>query len=210
MIIYKLINKVNNKIYIGQTRSSIKKRFSQHCETRNKTAIGLAIKKYGVDNFEYAVLYENIETLEELNKKEIECIKLYNSISPNGYNIESGGKVIFANAESREKISKALKGREITWANKISEGVKKLWENEEYRNRQTKQRHEKRGKYRKGIIKEKKRKIIDLEKLKQDYYSFVPMSDMLKNHSISCCTLYRILKRNGIEKRGYKCNQIKG
>ena len=100
MIIYKLTNKVNNKVYIGQTRSSMKKRFSQHCETRNKTAIGLAIKKYGVDNFEYSVLCENIETLEKLNKKEIEYINLYNSISPNGYNIESGGKVILANAES--------------------------------------------------------------------------------------------------------------
>ncbi len=121
MIIYKLTNKVNNKVYIGQTRSSMKKRFSQHCETRNKTAIGLAIKKYGVDNFEYSVLYENIETLEELNKKEIECINLYNSISPNGYNIESGGKVIFANAESKAKISKAFMGlKEITEKHKIS------------------------------------------------------------------------------------------
>lgn len=94
MIIYKLTNKVNNKVYIGQTRSSMKKRFSQHCETRNKTAIGLAIKKYGVDNFECSVLYDNIETIEELNKKEIEYIKLYNSISPNGYNIESGESYI--------------------------------------------------------------------------------------------------------------------
>ena len=209
MIIYKLTNKVNNKVYIGQTRSSIKKRFSQHCETRNKTAIGLAIKKYGVDNFEYAILYENIETLEELNKKEIECISLYNSISPNGYNIESGGKVIFANAESKAKISKALKGRKITWSKKVSESVKKLWENEEYRNRQTKQRHEKRGKYRKGIIKEKLKKKINKEELKKDYESFVSLKEISDKHKISIDYLYMFIKREGIPKRGYKCNKTK-
>jgi group I intron endonuclease len=209
MIIYKLTNKVNNKVYIGQTRSSIKKRFSQHCETRNKTAIGLAIKKYGVDNFEYAILYENIETLEELNKKEIECISLYNSICPNGYNIEYGGKVIFANAESKSKISKALKGRKITWSKKISESVKKLWENEEYRNSQIKQRHEKRGKYRKGIIKEKLKKKINKEELKKDYESFISLKEISDKHKISTEYLYRFIKREGIPKRGYKCNKTK-
>ena len=209
MIIYKLTNKVNNKVYIGQTRSSIKKRFSQHCETRNKTAIGLAIKKYGVDNFEYAVLYENIETLEELNKKEIEYINLYNSISPNGYNIESGGKVIFANAESKAKISKALKGRKITWSKKISESVKNLWENEEYRNTQTKQRYEKRGKYRKGIVREKLKKKINKEELKKDYEAFMGLKEITEKHKISTDYLYRFIKTEGIQKRGHKCNRKK-
>ena len=53
----------------------------------------------------------------------------------------------------KKQISNKLKGRKITWNKKIGEGVKKLWENTEYREKQILQRHEKRGKYRDGIQK---------------------------------------------------------
>jgi group I intron endonuclease len=74
MIIYKITNNINNKVYIGQTIETIKKRWSRHtwkCTIkRNAMAITNAIIKYGKENF----IIEQIDiakSIEELNEKEI-------------------------------------------------------------------------------------------------------------------------------------------
>ncbi|MCK5612113.1 GIY-YIG nuclease family protein, partial [Candidatus Pacearchaeota archaeon] len=92
VIIYKIKNLINGKIYIGQTKSTTKKRFSQHCEKRNKTVIGLAIKKYGRGSFRVSVLREGVETKTELDALEIAYIASCGSIAPSGYNVEEGGQ----------------------------------------------------------------------------------------------------------------------
>lgn len=54
MIIYKVTNIINNKIYIGQTIHSLNIRKSQHERSHEygyKTAFSNAIKKYGKENF---------------------------------------------------------------------------------------------------------------------------------------------------------------
>lgn len=206
MIIYLITNRVNNKQYVGQTRSSLRKRFNQHCDIRNKTAISYAIRKYGKENFSIEALCENINNLDELNKLEIQYIKDLNTISPNGYNVESGGRCSSPSEETKRKISKANRGRKIIWTHKISGGVKKLWQDSEYREKQTKQRHEKRGKYREGIVREKLRKKIDLENFKIDYRNYMSLSDIQKKYEISLPTVYKIIEREQIEKRGHKCN----
>lgn len=86
--IYKITNKINNKIYIGQT-NDIKKRFNSH-KNNKKSVISKAINKYGVDNFIFEII-ETINTIEEANSLEIKYINKFNSIAPNGYNIASGG-----------------------------------------------------------------------------------------------------------------------
>ena len=93
--IYILKNKINNKVYIGQTTQGSKVRFKQHLKLlkSNQTQlIHKAIKKYGKENFYYEVLYENIDNYEQLNKLEEECILKYNSLTPNGYNMCPGGQ----------------------------------------------------------------------------------------------------------------------
>ena len=50
MIIYKITNSINGKIYIGQTRQALKERFRQHCKAKTG-AISFSIKKYGKENF---------------------------------------------------------------------------------------------------------------------------------------------------------------
>lgn len=88
--IYKITNLINNKIYIGQTVEP-EKRWWQHCNNakncRDEYPIHNAIRKYGKGNF----LFEVIEWTEGYNEREIELIKQYNSISPNGYNVAGGG-----------------------------------------------------------------------------------------------------------------------
>lgn len=208
MKIYMITNTLNGKKYIGQTKSSIKKRFYQHCEKRSKTVISLAIKKYGRDSFDLKILHENIETQEELNQLEVNYIRKYKTIAPEGYNVEKGGYSPMS-AATKKKISKAMTGRSITWGGKVSGGVKRLWEDKEYRDCQTKQRYEKRGKYRKGIVRMKLRKEVDLARFKIDYANYMNLSDLAEKNNISVNTIYKIIKRENIEKRGYKCNKKK-
>lgn len=93
MYIYKITNKINNKVYIGQTTKSINLRWQRHCadalKNRLDTKFARAIRKYGKDNF----VVEEIDTAqskEELNQKEIYWINYYNSILE-GYNSVDGG-----------------------------------------------------------------------------------------------------------------------
>lgn len=86
--IYKITNKVNGKVYIGQTRYTVEFRWRQHIHKKDNTHFHNAIRKYGVDNF-------IVETLEEcdykdLNSKEIFYIAKYDSFKK-GYNSTLGG-----------------------------------------------------------------------------------------------------------------------
>ena len=113
MIIYKIQNKINGKIYIGQTVGTLEHRMSQHKANGKKiSVIGNAIHKYGWDNFDVEVIDE-AETIEELNRKEIYWIGYYKSLSPNGYNLELGGRNALPEEETRKKISEANKGRHL-------------------------------------------------------------------------------------------------
>lgn len=68
MIIYKITNKINGKLYVGQTIRPLKRRIWNHlCKTG--TAISSALRKYGIENFVIEEI-DRAETKEELNKKE--------------------------------------------------------------------------------------------------------------------------------------------
>jgi len=82
--IYKIENKVNGKIYIGQS-IHIERRFQEHCRDSSTSLISKAIKKYGKDNFSFEIIEEC--SIEELNKLEEYYIRSYNSVVPHGYNI---------------------------------------------------------------------------------------------------------------------------
>ncbi len=98
MLIYKITNTVNNKSYIGQTIKTAEERwkehkahaFGSHPNDQNKT-LYKAIRKYGVENFTFEVLQDNIETFEQLDKAEIYWIDYYNSFVK-GYNETFGGQ----------------------------------------------------------------------------------------------------------------------
>ena len=88
------------------------------------------IEKYGWNNFEHIILYENLSQDEACNM-EIELIKAYKTQDYNyGYNIQPGGQlgndgVVFSE-ESKKKMSEAHKGKKLTdeHKKKISEGCK--------------------------------------------------------------------------------------
>lgn len=86
MIIYKTINLINSKIYIGKSKHNIPSYMG------SGSLIAKAIKKYGKENFSKEIL-EECENEEDLNLREIYWISKYDSINPNiGYNIDKGGR----------------------------------------------------------------------------------------------------------------------
>lgn len=94
--IYKITNQVNGKVYIGQS-IDIEGRLYEHKyrayyakEGVYRSILSKAIYKYGVENFIFEVLEET--TVDELDEREIYYIAFFNSIQPNGYNIEAGGR----------------------------------------------------------------------------------------------------------------------
>lgn len=92
--IYKIENKINGKIYIGQS-IAIKTRWRQHryeAQTGESQApLYLALRKYGIENFSFEVLEECPQEL--LNEKEIFWIAHYKSNDRDfGYNVLAGGQ----------------------------------------------------------------------------------------------------------------------
>lgn len=92
MVIYKITNKINNKIYIG-CAVNYDFRIKQHKTGKFKGATILfkAIQKYGVDNFEFEII-KYCSSKEEMYLDEVFFIKELNSLNPYGYNLHFGGK----------------------------------------------------------------------------------------------------------------------
>lgn len=99
--IYKFTNKINNHCYIGQT-NNLQKRYNGHkSESFNEKASGYwlpfhcAIRKYGIENFDYDVLEEiaDGESQDFIDERERYFIAYYHSLKDeNGYNVTLGGE----------------------------------------------------------------------------------------------------------------------
>lgn len=119
--IYIIQNKVNKKIYIGQTNDPDYRwrRHQSDCKNPNTNSyymmIGRAIRKYGADSFDFSVLEECV-SLKEANNAEEFWIQYLNTQNKDiGYNIKSGGDNHKQSDETKRKIgagnSIALKGK---------------------------------------------------------------------------------------------------
>ena len=106
MVIYQFTNKLDGKMYIGQTTTSLKKRLSQHYSTNKDTYFYRALRKYGKENF----IVEEIcsaTNIDDLNYLEEYFIQYYNTLKPNGYNIALGG-------DNFERICGPMQGKKHT------------------------------------------------------------------------------------------------
>ena len=103
-VIYLIRNLKNGKCYIGKT-TDLKNRIRHHFGGHSKAckALHRAIKKYGKDIFSVEILYEGIIP-ELLSDFEIQAIKEYNTVVPNGYNLTWGGEGGKLSEESLEKL----------------------------------------------------------------------------------------------------------
>ena len=121
-IIYGWYCTVTDKWYIGQTVNP-EGRFNCHIDRainkKDKTYFYNSIRKYGLENFVYCVLEENV-LRENLNMREMDLIEYYDSFYC-GYNMTAGGNQTIFSEEFKEKMSEANKGR-IPW-NKGKHGI---------------------------------------------------------------------------------------
>ena len=88
--IYYYKNKINGKLYIGQTSNFYKRQLCFKYDGYAGPVFNNALKKYGRENFEYGILTHC--EIEKLNELEMFYIKRLKSKIPNGYNITDGGE----------------------------------------------------------------------------------------------------------------------
>jgi group I intron endonuclease len=94
--IYKIKNKINGKLYIGQSsKKYLSTRWCNHKLDMLKSEKPLyrSMRKYGIENFEIKIIINNIK-LEKLDYYECLWIEKLKTLTPNGYNISKGGKVL--------------------------------------------------------------------------------------------------------------------
>lgn len=95
--VYKITNNITGKSYIGST-NNYKRRIKEHkiyvnCDPSREgynRHLYRSFRKYGLDNFTFEILVDNIDTLSNARKIEYEKKKEFNTIEPNGYNIMDG------------------------------------------------------------------------------------------------------------------------
>jgi len=121
-IIYMIVNKIDNRSYVGQTRSygvrngkkvniGLYGRLNQHIWNAENgldecPALNRAIRKYGKENFIAFEIYNC--TIDKLNDTEIEHIALYQTYTPYGYNCTMGGDHSQVSAEQRARMNKMI------------------------------------------------------------------------------------------------------
>lgn len=119
MVIYKVTNLVNGKIYIGKTVRTVEERKKQHIyvaiHNNSNFIFHKALRKYGENSFTWEVI-DTAETENDLKEKEIFWITHYNSYiqnkNSNGYNMSLGGEGqsgLKWSEESKRKLSESIK-----------------------------------------------------------------------------------------------------
>jgi group I intron endonuclease len=133
-IIYKAISP-SDKLYIGITGVPLENRIKNHVynSTRKDNKLSRAIKKYGIENFEWVILEENL-TQENAIRKEMHYIQLYDTYV-NGYNSTKGGEGAFGYKWDKKRVKENTQFLRETywedpeWKKKKSEITKNYYKN---------------------------------------------------------------------------------
>jgi group I intron endonuclease len=118
--IYAYENKINGKIYVGQT-NNLHKRDKAHRYNQHNIPIDSAIAKHGRDNFDYWII-SIVETVEQANQEEIFWILTARALLGENmvYNLSNGGDASMRgrkhSPETIEKMSVARrKEKNANW-----------------------------------------------------------------------------------------------
>ena len=106
MIVYKIINTVNAKIYVGITTKTLAQRWSMHLNNASKKIAGRALyaamKKYGIERFKIMEI-GRADSIGDLKKFEQQQIAALGSMAPGGYNLTAGGDGITGYRHTEEQ-----------------------------------------------------------------------------------------------------------
>jgi len=161
--IYKWVNQINGKWYIGSHKGSLDDGYRH-----SSRILSAAEQKYGLENFSREILFEGNYEEDQIREKEAAFLKFYDAANnPDSYNQsnirgtscisqEAREKISLANSlrergpEERQKLSEAHKGKKKTPEHiaKMSRALKgrTVWNKGIPRTEEWKQRHSKRMK----------------------------------------------------------------
>lgn len=188
--IYKITNKINGKIYIGQTTGTIHDRWIGHCSDartqRNNSAIDKAIHKYGEENFSVECLAQVPD--EERFVEESKYIRKYNSMTSNGYGynmvLEGFDLRGYEVKPARSVLQYSLEGEFIRQFSSAKECVK---ENPNYKIR--------------SLNQALNRNILSYKKFLWKYADdIVPIEELVNNYKKAHASRGRIYKKRKIAK----------
>jgi group I intron endonuclease len=136
MIVYKAVNKINGKMYVGATQATLSRRISYHLCSKAGIFPG-ELRKFGVNMFEFSIL-DVAEDRKTLHEKEKYWIRKLDCVYPKGYNQTAGGLGMLGVKDSevtRKRKSEALKGKNVGEKNGMfgNKAYKQLLENPEYK-----------------------------------------------------------------------------
>lgn len=121
--IYKITNTINGKGYVGvTTMPDAIQRFKKHIYAiyygNGCPVLGDAVKKYGEEAFKFEVLIICFD--EDVYKYEQSYIEKYNTMVPNGYNVQEGGKQVctFLGKTHSEETKKILSEKSKEYNNR--------------------------------------------------------------------------------------------
>lgn len=117
MVIYKVTNKENGKVYIGKTSRELKQRLWAHYKSvrsGSETNFHNALRKYPKDSFQWEVI-ATTDNNDELNQLEVQFIKEYDSFK-SGYNMTEGGDGGFTYKKGTEMYDR-IKHKLGKWKN---------------------------------------------------------------------------------------------
>ena len=141
--VYLITDTLHNKKYVGQRKGY---KLDEHYYGSGRIIQNL-IKKYGTSIFKREII-DYASSQEELSRKEVEFIKKYNTLYPNGYNLTLRLQAVdpyerddsnINNEECRKKSSERMKKlwTDDEYRNKMSQMSKDNWKNEDYRKNRT-------------------------------------------------------------------------
>jgi len=107
--IYRIVNNVNGKMYVGQTLDSFHRRYISHkydcSHNMRRNKLYNSMRKYGWDNFSFEILdfCDNPDRIDDLERF---YIKRFDTIQ-NGFNLDSGGNQNKHHSEETKRKSGA-------------------------------------------------------------------------------------------------------
>jgi group I intron endonuclease len=119
-IAYKITHRESGKAYVGVTTKALSARWREHINQvpHRRTALGSAIRKYGMEAFDVLHIASML-CKDSMLATERLLIEQEQTKSPYGYNLTAGGEGVFDPApEARKRLSDSLKGKQKSVAHR--------------------------------------------------------------------------------------------
>lgn len=114
MFVYKIINTVNDRVYVGLTVASLRKRWREHkcaANTNVDKPLYRAMRKHGVDKFSIHLIYI-ATSLDDLREAELRYIAELNAhVADGGYNLTDHG---YAHGKANQPVGEELYNAKLT------------------------------------------------------------------------------------------------